>query len=84
MCVCVLMNVCVCVCVCVFVFVIGSKHKFVSDYGPLTETFLQDYMDDTEDKTCSVQYESGKFMIGDQLIKIQGDNIEMYMGTPSM
>ena len=26
---------------------IGSKGRFVSDYGPPTETYLREYMDDT-------------------------------------
>ena len=26
---------------------IGSKRRFVSEYGPLAETFLREYMDDT-------------------------------------
>ena len=56
--------------------------------GPLAETFLQKYMDDTVDKTFGIRYESGKFMIGDKVIKVRGDNIEidgeMYMGTPGL
>ena len=67
---------------------IGSKRRFVSDYGLLAETFLQKYMDDSVDKIFGIRYESGKFMIGDIVIKIQGDNIEidaeMYMGTPGL
>ena len=34
-------------------------------------------MEDTVDKTFGIRYESGKFMIGDKVIKIQGDNIEI-------
>ena len=67
---------------------IGSKRRFVSGYGPLAETFLQKYMDDSVDKTFDIRYESGKFTIGDKVIKIRGDNIEidgeMYMGTPGL
>ena len=33
---------------------IGSKRRFVSDYGPLAETFLQKCMDDTVDKTFGI------------------------------
>ena len=34
-------------------------------------------MDDTVDKIFGIRYESGKFMIWDKVIKIQGDNIEI-------
>ena len=66
---------------------IGSKRRLVSGYGPHAETFLQKYLDDTVDKTFGIRYESGN-MIGDEVIKIRGDNIEMegevYMGTPGL
>ena len=62
---------------------IGSKQKFVNDYGPLAESFLWEYMDDTVDKSFGIRYESG-----DKVIKLQGDNIkidgEMYMSTPGL
>ena len=41
-------------------------------------------MNDTVDKTFGIRYQSGKFMIGSKVIKIQGDNIEMDMGTPGV
>ena len=41
-----------------------------------------------DDKSLGIRYESGKFMIGDKMIKIQGDNIainvEIYVGTPGL
>ena len=40
------------------------------------------------DKTFGIRYESGKFMIGDKVIKVQDDNIEMegemYMDTSGL
>ena len=45
-------------------------------------------MDDAVDGTFGIRYQNDKFVIGDQIIKIQGDNIalddEVYVGTPSL
>ena len=38
---------------------IGSKRRFVSDCGPLADTFLRKYVDDIVDKTFGIRYESG-------------------------
>ena len=48
-----------------------------ADYGPLAEAFLREYMYDKVDKAFGIGYESGKFMIGDKVIEIQGDDIEI-------
>ena len=65
---------------------IGSKRRLVSDYGPLAEAFIRNYMDDAVDKTFGIRYVNGKFMIGNKIIMIQGDNIlignVVYFGTP--
>ena len=55
---------------------IGSKRRLVAaDYGPLAEAFIRIYMDDTVDKMFGVHFKNGKFLIGNNIIKIQGDNI---------
>ena len=67
---------------------IGSKRRLVSAdyYGPLTEAFIRNYMDDAVDKTFGIRFKNGKFVIGNKIIKIQGDNIvignEVYIETP--
>ena len=67
---------------------IGSQRRLVSDYGPLAETLLREYMDDPVDKTFDIRYENGQFMIGDKVIKIRVDNVEIsgetYEGTSGM
>ena len=67
---------------------IGSKRRLVSttDYGPPAEAFIRNYMDEAVDKTFGIYYKNGKFMIGNKIIMIKGDNIvignEVYVGTP--
>ena len=69
---------------------IGSKRRLVSttDYGPLAEAFIRNYMNDTVDKAFGIGFRNGKFMIGNKIIKIQGGNIvignEVYFDTPSL
>ena len=60
---------------------IGSKRRLVSAdwHGPLAEAFIRNYMDDAVDKTFGIRFKSGKFMIGNKVIKIQGD-----IGTPGL
>ena len=48
---------------------IGSKRRMVSDYGPLAETFLRNYMDDTVDRSFYTHYENGHFMMGGKCSK---------------
>ena len=67
-----------------------SKQRRV--YGPLTESFLQKYMDPKKsqiDTTFGIRYEDGDWMIGNKRIKINnGDDItidgEVYDGTPGL
>ena len=69
---------------------IGSKRRLVgaTDYGPLAEAFTRIYTDDTVDKTFGICVKNGKFMIGNKISKIQGDNIvignEVYVRTPGL
>ena len=68
------------------------KHKYVGDYGPRAEAFLQKYMDpkrrDQLDTTFGIRYENGVSIIGRKLIRIEGDDIiidgEVYNGTPGL
>ena len=66
-----------------------SKQRRV--YGPLTESFLQKYMDPRKsqiDTTFGIRYEDGNWMIGNKRIKINGDDItidgEVNDGTPDL
>ena len=66
-----------------------SKQRRV--YGPLTDSFLQKYMDPKKsqiDTTFGIRYENGVWMIGNKQIKINGDDIiidgEVYNGTPGL
>ena len=69
---------------------IGSKRRLVGAdyYGPLAEAFIRNYMADAVDKTFGIRFKNGNFMIGDEIMKIQGDNIvignEVYIGTPGL
>ena len=36
------------------------------------------HVDDRVDRSFGIRYESGKFIIGDKVFEIQGDNIEIY------
>ena len=65
----------------------------VAAYGPLTETFLQKYMDSDKKQvntTFGIRYDNGVPMIGGKVIKIDGDNIviddddDVYVGTPGL
>ena len=60
-------------------------------YGPLTDKFLEKYMDPKKsqiDTTFGVRYENGVWMIGNKRITINGDDIiidgEVYNGTPGL
>ena len=67
-----------------------SKQRRV--YGPLTDSFLQKYMDPNRrnqvDTTFGIRYEDDVWMIGNKQIKIDGDDIiidrEVYDGTPGL
>ena len=68
-----------------------SRSKQRRVYGPLTESFLQKYMDPKKsqiDTTFGIRYEDGDWMIGNKRIKINGDDItidgEVYDGTPGL
>ena len=68
-----------------------SRSKQRRVYGPLTESFLQKYMDPKKsqiDTTFGIRYEDGDWMISNKRIKIDGDNItidgEVYDGTPGL
>ena len=70
---------------------IGNKRRMVSRvYGPLAESFIQKYMnpDQQVDTTFGIRYDNGMPMIGNKIIKIEGDNIvigdEVYIGTPGL
>ena len=55
---------------------IGSKRRLVSGgYGSLVEGFLRKYMDDVVDRSFSIRYENGHFMMGDKILKMYGDYI---------
>ena len=59
-------------------------------HGPLTEEFLQKYIDPSKGTatTCGIRYESGIPMIGNKEIKIDGDDIivdgSRYHGTSGL
>ena len=67
-----------------------SKQRRV--HGPLTESFIQKYMDPKKfgiDTTFGIRYENdGVWMIGNKAVKINGDDIvidgEVYDGTPGL
>ena len=66
-----------------------SKQRGV--YEPLTESFLQKYIDPKKsqiDTTFGIRFEDGDWMIGNKRIKINGDDItidgEVYDGTPGL
>ena len=66
-----------------------SKQRRV--YGPLTESFLQKYMDPKKsqiDTTFGIRSEDGDWMICKKRIKIDGDDItidgKVYDGTPGL
>ena len=67
-----------------------SKQRRV--YGPLTDKFLEKYMDPKKfeiDTTFGIRYENGVWMIGNKTVKIKGDDIimgdgEVYDGTPGL
>ena len=67
---------------------IGSKRRLVSKYGPLAEAFIRNYMDDAVERTFGIRFKNGKFMIGNKIMKIQGNNIvidhEVYIGKPRL
>ena len=70
---------------------IGYKRRLVSRaYGPLAESFIQMYMDPDQqvDTTFGIRYQDGNPMMGDKIVKIEGDNIvigdEVYIGTPGL
>ena len=72
---------------------IGNKRRMDSAaYGPLAESFIQKYMNSDQkqhiDTTFGIRYENGIPMIGNKIIRIEGDNIvigdEVYIGTPGL
>ena len=57
-------------------------------YGPLTEIFLQKYMNDDVDKLFGIRYENAIPWIGNKVISINNDDItvngKVYEGTPGL
>ena len=69
----------------------GVKRDIDSQPRPLTESFLQKYMNPKKsqiDTTFGIRYEDGDWMIGNKRIKINGDDItidgEVYDGTSGL
>ena len=70
---------------------IGSKRRLVqTSYGPRTDAFIRNYINGEPDvdKMFGIRHENDNFMIGDQVVQFQGDDIvvdgEVYTGTPGL